>query len=64
MNKMILAAHRPSPLVCIWRSTGSYRMPLAGVWMQADTPQNCVQIPPTLRVTRPEHAYAPDGPRS
>ena len=37
MNKMILAAHRPSPLVCIWRSTGNYRMPLAGVWMQADT---------------------------
>jgi hypothetical protein len=36
MNNKIFAAHRPSPLIRVWRSTGDPRMPLAGIWVQAD----------------------------
>ena len=45
------AAREPNPLVRIWRLTGTYRMPLAGVWMQVDTAK-LRPNPPTLRVTR------------
>jgi hypothetical protein len=36
-NNKILAVRRPSPLVCVWRSTGDPGMPLVGIWVQADT---------------------------
>jgi len=35
MNNKILAARRPSPLVCVWRATGEPGMPLVCSWMQA-----------------------------
>ncbi len=41
MNKKILAAPRPSPLVRVWRSTGEPGMPLVCIWMQADTAKLC-----------------------
>jgi hypothetical protein len=36
-NNQILAVRRPSPLVCLWRSTGDPGMPLVGIWVQAHT---------------------------
>jgi hypothetical protein len=36
-NNKILAVRGPSPLVRVWRSTGDPRMPLLGIWVQADT---------------------------
>ena len=36
-NNKILAVCGSSPLVRVWRSTGDPGMPLAGIWVQADT---------------------------
>jgi hypothetical protein len=40
-NNKILAVRRPSSLVRVWRSTGDPRMPLVGIWVQADTAKLC-----------------------
>jgi hypothetical protein len=36
MNNKNLPARRTAPLVRVWRSTGNPRMPLVGIWVQAD----------------------------
>jgi hypothetical protein len=35
-NNKILAVRRPIPLVRVWHSTGDPRIPLVGIWVQAD----------------------------
>jgi hypothetical protein len=37
MNNKNLAVCRTSTLVRVWRSTGDPRMPLVGIWVQAET---------------------------